>query len=200
MKKELEHFYIENNFGANQDEFKDVSLKIGGCAVVAACDTFIAMVLNGFSSSLIPISSDNITMDEYERFSHIMKPYLHPRLSGIHQLSTFTDGITDYLQDHTDFKEQILISPVSGELDVSTASRFLMEQINAGIPAAFLLLMHNDKAFSDYQWHWFLLNGYEQLEDHINVQIVTYGEQEWVDFRRLWDTGKKRRGGMVLIR
>ena len=200
MKKELDHFHIGNNIGANQDEFSNIALKIGGCAIVTLCDTFITMVHSGFSSSLIPIDPDCITMKEYESFAEKVKPYLHPRLSGIYKISTYTEGVDKYLSEQTEMRERISISSISGDDDVSSAEKGLIEQIDHGVPVVYLLLHHKDKVFSDFEWHWFLINGYDNSTESIKVQIITYGESQWVDFKQLWNTGKKLRGGMVLLR
>ena len=62
----------------------------------------------------------------------------------------------------------------------------------------FLCLLHKNKAFSDYKWHWFLINGYEIRDDKTLIKAVTYSEYEWLDLKALWDTGHERRGGFVL--
>lgn len=199
MNKSLEHFHIGPNLGANQDKFKDLTLKIGGCAIVTVCDTFIVMVRNGFASSLIPINKSNITMVDYEDFAHKVKPYLHPRLTGIYQLETYIKGVNKYLKEQTNHINHIHISSVPGETDEDIAANKLKQQIDRGIPAVFLLLLHTDKDFSDYEWHWFLINGYDEAGNELKVQLLTYGETRWVDFHRLWNTGKPLRGGMVFF-
>lgn len=59
-------------------------------------------------------------------------------------------------------------------------------QIDSGMPAAFLLLHHQAAELSDYEWHWFLLTGYQRTEDGFLVKAVTYGEYQWLDFGQLW--------------
>ncbi|MCD8241449.1 MAG: hypothetical protein LUD73_03375, partial [Lachnospiraceae bacterium] len=63
-----------------------------------------------------------------------------------------------------------------------------------------LLIMHHAPDFKDYQWHWFLQNGYRLKEGSLQVKDVTYSAAEWLDFDRLWDTGRSRKGGLILYR
>ena len=64
----------------------------------------------------------------------------------------------------------------------------------------FLLLHHRNPAFENYEWHWFLLTGYDEKPDgRFMVKAVTYGSYEWLDFTKLWNTGYERKGGLVLL-
>ena len=76
-----------------------------------------------------------------------------------------------------------------------------MRQIDAGYPVPTLILNHRDRKYADYNWHWFLINGYEVSDDQstVLVKAVTYSSYEWLDLRRLWNTGHIRRGGLVLF-
>ena len=51
-------------------------------------------------------------------------------------------------------------------------------------------------------WHWFLINGYDRPDgtEDIRVKAVTYSGYQWLDLRKLWDTGYMNRGGAVLYR
>ena len=40
--------------------------------------------------------------------------------------------------------------------------------------------------------------GIEKKEENFFVKAVSYGKVEWLDFRKLWNTGHKQKGGMVL--
>lgn len=63
-----------------------------------------------------------------------------------------------------------------------------------------LILNHKDKALKDYVWHWFLINGYDETDSTLMVRTVTYSSYQWLDFRRLWETGYANRGGLILYR
>ena len=54
-----------------------------------------------------------------------------------------------------------------------------------------------DKEFDFFQWHWFLVNGYEETADTFKIKAATYGKAHWMDLGRLWDTGYDHKGGIV---
>ena len=68
-------------------------------------------------------------------------------------------------------------------------------------------MKHQDKSFSDFEWHWYLLTGWRRSAEEstegsgagrIEVKAVSYGEFVWLDFERLWDTGFEKKGGLIL--
>lgn len=199
MRKELPHFHIDDCLGGNQDWFRDLVMRGGGCAAVTACDLCIVMAQNGISDSLIPFDKKELTREHFLEFGKVMKPYLHPRLSGIIKLETYTEGFSSYLQEQTDMSGKLHLDHVPGDTPQKEAEELLCRQIDSGLPVVFLLLKHENKRFSEYEWHWFLLNGYDDSGDTLSVQAVTYGESEWLDFPALWNTGKELCGGMVLV-
>ena len=126
-----------------------------------------------------------------------MKPYLRPRFQGINTLDVFIDGFYKYLKDVGE--QDIRLTGCPGEVPVMEAAKKLISQVDNGIPIPFLLLQHKNVNFKDLVWHWFMFIGYEELENEIYVKIATYGEFHWLSFHKLWETGFKRKGGMVLI-
>ena len=76
----------------------------------------------------------------------------------------------------------------------------LQQQIDRGLSIPCLALHHTNPVFRDYDWHWFLLTGYELRNDRCMVKIITYGSARWHDFQGLWDTGSARKGGLVRYR
>ena len=74
----------------------------------------------------------------------------------------------------------------------------IIRQIDAGYPVPTLILNHRDRSLKDYVWHWFLINGYEETAGTLKVKAVTYSSWQWLDLRRLWDTGFKDGGGFIL--
>ena len=199
MRKELPHYHIENCIGGNQDWFHDLVMRVGGCAAVTACDLCIVMALNGYSDSLIPFDRNDLTREHFLEFGKIMKPYLHPRLSGITKLETYTEGLGAFLRDNTDMAGRLHLDAVPGSVSCDEARECVCRQIDSGLPVVYLMLKHEDSRFEEYEWHWFLLNGYDDSGDGLQVQAVTYGEAEWMDFPSLWNTGKSLRGGMILV-
>lgn len=202
MKNELNYFNIEGLYGGNQELFSDLWMRGGGCAAVTACDLCIYLDLYKGTAdaggSLYPFNPRNLTKADYERFAMRMKPYLRPRFSGIDKLEIYIKGLGRYLSDRG--CGSIQLSAFPGELPYTQAREFLTMQIDAGYPVPMLNLRHRDKAFSDFEWHWFLLTGYESLDEELKVKVVSYGEFVWLDFRSLWNTGYRQKGGMIMVR
>ena len=195
MKKELPHFYINNSYGGNQQWFSELSMRLGGCAAETACDICIYLSLYK-EADLYPHDIKSLNKADYIRFATQMKPFLHPRMGGIDKLSTYVNGFTEYASS---IGKNVSISCVEGFQSFETALQTLVEQINGGVPAAFLCLKHKNKSFRDYKWHWFLINGYDISENRALVKAVTYSSFEWLDFEKLWNSGYERKGGMVII-
>jgi len=129
-------------------------------------------------------------------FSEMMKPYLHPRWSGIDKLSIYIDGFGAYLQEQG---SAVTLAGVEGTESVQTAADAVVRQIDRGYPVPYLCLNHTDRRFRDYEWHWFILNGYDKTEEGLLVKAVTYSGYEWLPLEELWQTGKANRGGLILI-
>lgn len=196
MKKELDYFKIGTFYGGNQDSLKDPFMKMGGCAALTACDSCIYLSLYREKENLYPYDQNNLTQEDYIRFSNIMKPYLHPRISGIDRLEIYTDGFGRYLRDIGEM--QLKIEPFSGENSFDEAKDMIKAQIEKDFPVPCLILKHRNPSLKDYVWHWFLLTGYEEHEGTFMVKAVTYGEWEWLDLRELWDTGYAKKGGCII--
>lgn len=198
MKKELPYFKIEDSFGGNQDWFRDPMMHLGGCGAAAACDVCINTALHDKKAHLYPYDVQNLGKEDYIKFAMKMKPYLRPRMHGIDTLEIFMDGFQKYLSDAGE--QEITLTGCHGEVPAKEAAREVITQIDQGIPIPFLLLKHKDGKFKDLVWHWFMLVGYEELEDDFYVKIATYGGTSWLSFHELWNTGYERKGGMVLVR
>ena len=195
MKKELSLYFIGTSYGGNQEWFSGLSMRFGGCAAETACECCI--YLDKYKgTSLYPFDIKNITRSDYRRFGDIMKPYLHPRLSGIDRLSIYLDGFGKYLRERG---SAITLRGVEGSEDTVKAKQFLVTQLNNEIPVPFLCLNHQNPRFKEYEWHWFLINGYDENGGKLTVKTVTYSSYEWLDFDELWNSGRARKGGFILI-
>ncbi|MCI8558546.1 MAG: hypothetical protein HFI19_12460 [Lachnospiraceae bacterium] len=197
MKKELDYIRVDEALGGNQDWFLDPFMKGGGCAAVTACDLCIYFAGHRGLRELYPYDAGRPGKEDYIRFSRQMKPYLRPRWQGIDTLDIYLEGIRAYWKD-VDCKA-LSAKGLSGTEPFETAKEAVCGQIDKGIPVPFLLLRHKEPRFKDYVWHWFNLAGYEEFEEEFFVKAVTYGEMEWLNLRKLWDTGFERRGGMILL-
>ncbi|MBP3898474.1 MAG: hypothetical protein J6D57_11680 [Mogibacterium sp.] len=198
-RRELEHFYIGNSYGGNQGWFRSFMMRIGGCGAETACDSSLYFALNLGIEGIYPFDVHRLSKRDYVDFAHIMEKYLWPRMSGIDRTEIFVDGYAKYLRDRG--VDSVSMTTLEGTEPYESAAEAVMRQIDAGYPVPTLILNHRDRKYADYNWHWFLINGYEVSDDQstVLVKAVTYSSYEWLDLRRLWDTGHIRRGGLVLF-
>ncbi len=224
-RRELEHFMIGDSYGGNQDWFKSFMMRIGGCGAETACDSSLYFALHKGLDRLYPFAPDELTQTDYVEFSCIMEKYLWPRMSGINKIETFAEGYSKYLDDIGE--SRLTMDTFDGTEPVQNAAKVLREQIDNGFPVPALTLNHRNKSFKDFNWHWYLINGYDDTDEVITddeksggierdiakagdeyseefgglkVKAVTYSGWTWVDFRKLWETGHVRRGGLILFR
>ncbi|MDD3411038.1 MAG: hypothetical protein PHY12_09550 [Eubacteriales bacterium] len=171
-------------------------MNLGGCGAATACDCCIDLD-EAFGTHLYPFGREHMTQADYIAFSNRMKPYLHPRANGIDTLELFMEGFNAYLRDAG--ATEIALSPLPGSLPYAAAREALIRQIDLGLPVPYLNLLHHNPVFEDYEWHWFVLNGYDQQGETLRAKAATYGRGEWLDFRELWESGHEKKGGMVLL-
>ena len=197
-RRELEHFCIGNSYGGNQDWFRSFMMRIGGCGAETACDSSLYFALNLGIEGIYPFDVHRLSKRDYVDFAHIMEKYLWPRMSGIDRTEIFVDGYAKYLRDRG--VDSVSMTTLEGTEPYEAAAEAIRRQIDAGYPVPTLILNHRDRRLADYNWHWFLINGYDvQDQGTMLVKAVTYSSYEWLDLRRLWDTGHIRRGGLVLF-
>ncbi len=198
MKRELEHFYIGDSYGGNQDWFRSFMMRIGGCGAETACDSSIYFTLHRGVKGIYLFNPNWLTRDDYVTFAHVMERYLWPRMGGIDTPDIYMEGYSRYLSDCG--VHDITMEKLEGTEPYEKAAEAVKGQIDAGLPVPMLVLRHKNRAFKDYVWHWFLLNGYEETEDDLLVKAVTYSEYKWLSLRALWDSGHEKKGGLVLYR
>lgn len=194
MKKDLEYFYINDEYGGNQDWFTNVVMYMGGCAAATACDSCIYFARTRGMEQLYPYRAWDLTKQEYIKFAMNMKPYLKPRVGGISKLSIYIEGFSGYL---VDTQTDIQMTGFSGERTYEEARSFIKRQIDASYPIPYLMLKHKDNQFADFRWHWFLLVGYEETKLVFRVKTATYGEATMFSLKEMWDTGFEQKGGMI---
>jgi hypothetical protein len=198
MRKELEHFYIGSSYGGNQDWFRTFMMRIGGCGAETACDSSLYFAIHRDIENIYPFDKNDLTKADYVKFAHIMEKYLWPRMSGINRVDIFIEGYAAYLKDRG--IRNIEMEELSGSEPYEKAAAAMIRQIDNGYPVPLLILNHRDRDLRDFNWHWFLVNGYDKREDGLWVKTVTYSSYLWVNLQKLWETGYKERGGMVLYR
>ncbi|MBQ7214948.1 MAG: hypothetical protein IJP54_06120 [Synergistaceae bacterium] len=197
-KNFLDYFMIENAPGGNQDDLTEWDMNRGGCGAVTACD--VCMFLAGKHERfrrLYPYDPHSISRDDFRNFAGIMKPYLSPRYHGIDFLETYICGFYDYMKSRS--SNSLILEGLAGNVEYDVFEKAVTEQIDRGFPVPYLMLMHRDQALDDFNWHWFNLAGYEQTDSGLEVQTVTYGEFLRFGLRNMWDTGHRRKGGIVRI-
>ena len=195
MKKILGYFEIEGEVGGNQDWFRNLVMKMGGCAAATACDSCIYFALYGGKEALYPFDVRNLAKEDYIQFSQKMKPYIKPRVGGVRELSMYIDGFQNYLNDVGEIHLQM--EGFSGGQSYEAAKAFIKKQIDTDFPVPYLMLRHHDKKFEDFIWHWFLLYGYEETQEDFLVTAATYGEATILSLRELWDTQEEEKGGLI---
>lgn len=195
--KTVDYYQIDGALGWSQDWFRDWWMHLGGCAAVTACDVCIELARDHGLAALYPGDPWQVMRADYEAFAMQMKPYLKPRRSGIDKLSIYIEGITRFWQEKNVFSAYVEGLP--GEAPWELAWQTVQRQIDAGYVVPFLLLHHKDKRFDDFQWHWFNLAGYDDRDGVAKVRAVTYGQEFWLDFRALWQTGHAQKGGLIRV-
>lgn len=199
MLKELDYFWVGEEYGGRQSLLPDVIMRFAGCAAVTACDSLIYMTLYKNLKNLCPFSTDQLRGRDYVAFFKTVKPYLRPRLMGINRLEIFVAAFKKFLKEHGTFFLDVL--PWSGDHDEQDTVNTIRQQIDRGFLIPYLLLHHKNPNFENYEWHWFLLTGYDEKPDgRFLVKAVTYGAYEWLDFAKLWNTGYDRKGGLILFK
>lgn len=194
--KELDYHYIEGSYGGNQEWFLGPMMKLGGCGAETACESSIYFAMYK-GLDLYPFDINNLTVKDYRKFGSIMKPYLSPRMTGIDSLDIFIDGYKSYLNDRGETR--IVMGEFAGTESFDSAREIVKSQIDKGFPIPMLMLNHKNKKYKDYDWHWFIINGYKYDKTRFYIKAVTYSEFEWIDFAEFWDTGFDRKGGLVIF-
>ena len=202
MRRVLEHFWVDGSYGWNQDWFTDLFMRLGGCAAVTACDSCVYFALRRGMGRLVPFDAaaadpKKVSRGDYLKLARKMKPHLHPRMRGIDRLEIYQDGMGAYLREVGE--TGLTVGALHGDALSSEAEQQVVAQIDNHCPIPFLTLRHKDPALNFYEWHWYLLMGYDRQSDATLVQAVTYGHTRWMDLRNLWDTGFEERGGMILF-
>ena len=199
MLKELDYFWVGEEYGGRQSLLPDMIMRFAGCAAVTACDSLIYMTLYKNLKNLCRFSTDQLRGRDYVAFFKTVKPYLRPRLMGINRLEIFVAAFKKFLKEHGTFFLDVL--PWSGDHDEQDTVNTIRQQIDRGFLIPYLLLHHKNPNFENYEWHWFLLTGYDEKPDgRFLVKAVTYGAYEWLDFAKLWNTGYDRKGGLILFK
>ena len=186
MKKELEYFMIDGEFGGNQDWFTNIVMNVGGCGAATACDSCIYLAKYKGMKKLYPFDLEQMDKEAYKKFSQIMKPYIRPRVQGVKKPEWYIEGLAKYISDvnekyGTDY--QIDMEKFDGTGTAEEAEKIICEHV---------------EKYKDFIWHWFLVVGYEKNEQGMWIDVATYGEKVRLDLMELWKTGCEEKGGIVI--
>ena len=196
--KELPLFKVDCEYGYNQEHFKDIRMKQGGCGAVVACDVSIYLARFYGLDELYPFDAQRpVTEKEYVAFSKLMKPYLSPRATGIDTVEIWIDGYGRYLQDRG--IDSVDLDGLHGDCSYELFKHAVTAQIDMGMLVPYLNLRHKSPDLKNFVWHWFWLAGYEEFAQETMVKVVSYGTFRWFSLKELWDTGYSRKGGLVLV-
>ncbi len=149
----------------------------------------------------------DISSKDYMEFSKLMKLYLRPRSRGICSTDLYIRGFEEYIamaessfgKDTQKLNRHLSMSPLSGQESFEKAEEAVRKQLVLRYPIPILILDHNNPVFDDYIWHWFLITGHQYIGRYSIIKAITYGEERWLDFPSLWDTGFSEKGGMVIF-
>lgn len=181
---------------------KDPMMRIGGCAALCAVDTCLlrAMYFGEDPEPTLghPLGDPpyHLTRDEYRTLAIEMKPYLRPRWGGVSELQTYIDGLVSFRTDRG--LPDLPMTGLPMTVPAAEAGRVLKEQIDSGFVVPCLILHTKQPSLKFYEWHWFLLNGYEETDRGLLVKASTYGSWRWLSLDKLWDTGHPTSGGLIL--
>lgn len=199
MKKELDYFWVGEEYGGRQSLLPDFIMRFAGCAAVTACDSCIYMTLYKNKKNLSNFVTDHLRGRDYVSFLKTVKPYLRPRVMGVNKLGIFIDGFKKLLLERGE--KDLTVIPWQGDHELKETEEAVKKQIDQGFTIPILLLQHQNPNFENYVWHWFQLTGYDERPDgRFLVKAVTYGAYEWLDLDKLWNTGYKRKGGLILFK
>lgn len=201
MKHELNFITIDGRYYGGDQNWHPTNrwMRLGGCSAVCACE-ICAYLAKEFSdqTSLYPYDANHITKEEFLKFFETMFQYIYPGLTGLTRIEKFVQMFEHYVSSQT--QTSVMIRSLGGEHSVREAEEFIRASIDAKIPLAYLLLSHKDRAFNEYEWHWFTVTGYEESEQGFYVIFATWGRKHRFLLEEAWDTGKKKRGGLVAVR
>ncbi|MGI5900004.1 MAG: hypothetical protein ACOX8S_08815 [Christensenellales bacterium] len=195
---ELEFIDIEGHYGGDQHWLPTELMRRGGCSTVTAAEicAFLA-AKDPLLRNLYPADHSAISKADFIDFCKRMFKFVYPRVGGLTKLSLYIDGFKAYAKS---VGAPVEIETLSGDLPYEHAEEFLVKAIGEGSCLICLLLDHHDESLDDIIWHWFMLTGYEHHMGELNAIYGTYGKRGTVSLRHMWETGRRKKGGLIRIR
>lgn len=198
-RKELGFFLVDGKYyGGDQNWHSHMMMNRGGCSAVTACETCIYLAKsNSRLRALYPYDPQNVTKQDFLRFFELMFRYVYPGIGGLTSIKKFSRMLGKYIATTG---VDVDIACLAGNEPYTKAGQFVKEAIDAQLPVMYLLLLHSDKKYNEFEWHWFTLTGYEQSACGLQVDFATWGKKHRFALPEMWKTNKIQRGGMVCIK
>jgi len=201
MKKELDFITIDGMYYGGDQNWHPTNkwMRLGGCSAVCACEV-CAYLAKTFPDKrgLYPFDPKLISKEDFLVFFERMFQYVYPGIGGLTSIDKFARMFGKYVKSETTV--QLTFDQLQGSEPYDKAEQYIREAIDAGLPLMYLLLSHRDRGLNEYEWHWFTVTGYEEREEGFFILFATWGKKCELHLRRLWETGKHWRGGMVAAR
>ncbi|HZW49667.1 MAG TPA: hypothetical protein VFF80_06005 [Bacillota bacterium] len=192
-EKELDFLNLNNTYGGNQYKFLHPRMNRGGCSTVCACHAAALLAMHDRTkSALYPYDSLTLTETEFKAFAKTMYQYVYPGFRGMPETRLFQEGFEKYAQS---VSIKVEFAELQGNESFDSAQQFIRNKIDDGISIQFLLLKHQNEAFSEIEWHWFTITGYTDE----NILYSTWGERCLASLSELWNTGYPEKGGLIAI-
>lgn len=198
MEKELDFYYIDNKFyGGNQEWADHYMMRLGGCSTVCACDVCIYLAKKFPTlKNLYPYDPFFVSKNDFMQFFKIMYKYVYPGIMGLASLVKFEKKLHNYLIT-TDTSTHL--TSFAGTNSVNEAKLWIKKKINQNLPIMYLNLSHKDPELKDFDWHWFTVTGYNEIDTNFFIKTATYGEMYILNLAQLWDSGYEQKGGLVCL-
>jgi hypothetical protein len=198
MLKELDFLLIDGRYGGDQNRFSRYMMRLGGCSTVCACHAAACLAQRDPEKrALSPFTSLRVTETAFQAFAEDMFRYVYPGFRGMPKTSLFEKAFRNYASSRG---VEVQFRELPGDAPYAEAEKFVRESIDGGYCVQYLLLLHQAEEFSEMEWHWFTLTGYEEGEDGFRVIYSTWGRRCTAAFQKLWDTGKDEKGGMIVVK
>lgn len=196
MRNELSFIDIDHKYyGGDQNWSRRWIVRVGGCSTVTACEIAISLARRyGSMRALYPYDAATVTSPDFMSFADSMLPFVGPGAMGLTDIEKYASGLRAYAESRD---VALQTQTLSGDSTASEALAFVKRSIDAGHPAAYLMLKHWDKTYDELEWHWFTITGYDWTGDRPKLIGATYGQRFAMDLGRAWDTRRNWRGGLV---
>ncbi len=197
---ELEFVNIVGSYGGDQHWLPTFLMRLGGCSTVTAAEACLYLAARHGLTALYPGDPASVSRNEFVSFAAKMFKYVYPRMRGLTDLALYAQGIEQYAKTAG---VSLSFEFCAGSKPYDKAEKFLREAIDNNCCLQCLLLEHEDErgdeSLRELTWHWFTLTGYIERGDGLYAVYATYGRRGEFLFKRLWETGREPKGGLIKV-